>query len=160
MHSPPARSADTAETARRPLQLLRVLWASPNTLLGLALGAFCALTGGSLRLVDGVIEAEGGWIGLFFGRNPFVRGGIAAMTLGHVVVGRSAAELDRTRIHERVHVEQYERWGPLFLPAYFASSAWCVLRGRHPYRANAFEVEAYRLEAERRALGHARGETI
>ena len=44
------------------------------------------------------------------------------MTLGHVVLGRSAAALAETRAHERVHVTQCERWGPFFVPAYAASS--------------------------------------
>ena len=47
-----------------------------------------------------------------------------ALTLGHVVLGVSQAALDDTRAHERVHVAQYERWGPLFLPAYLAASGW------------------------------------
>ncbi len=52
--------------------------------------------------------------------------------------------LDRTRAHERVHVRQYERWGPLFLPAYLAASLCAVARGRHAYFGNCFEREAIR----------------
>ena len=51
------------------------------------------------------------------------------MTLGHVVLGRSAAALAETRAHERVHVTQCERWGPFFLPAYAASSLAAWARG-------------------------------
>ena len=38
---------------------------------------------------------------------------------------------------------QWERWGPLFLPAYFALGLWAWLRGRDAYRANRFEREAW-----------------
>ena len=65
------------------------------------------------------------------------------MTLGHVILGASEADLDAARRHEQVHVRQYERWGPLFIPAYLAASAWLWLRGRDPYRDNPFERQAY-----------------
>lgn len=67
------------------------------------------------------------------------------MTLGHVILGRTITDLDRCRRHELVHVCQAERWGPLFLPAYLLSSLSAHLRGRHFYRDNAFEEEAFRL---------------
>ena len=65
------------------------------------------------------------------------------MALGHVVLGQSADDLDDAYEHELVHVRQYERWGPLFVPAYFAAAAWQTLHGRHPYWDNPFEREAY-----------------
>jgi hypothetical protein len=65
------------------------------------------------------------------------------MTLGHVVLGQDLFLLDATRAHERVHVRQAERWGPLFLPAYVIASVAALLRGGNPYRDNAFEREAY-----------------
>ena len=68
-----------------------------------------------------------------------------AIVFGHVILAVSAEELLRLGPHERVHVAQYERWGPVFLLAYPASSLWQWLRGRHPYRDNAFEVQARRL---------------
>ena len=49
----------------------------------------------------------------------------------------------KTRAHERVHVRQCERWGPLFVPAYLGVSLWLMARGRDAYRDNPFEVEAY-----------------
>ena len=64
------------------------------------------------------------------------------MTLGHVVIGRNACVLELTRAHERVHVRQYECWGPFFLPAYFLASVYAVARHRHPYFDNRFELEA------------------
>ena len=65
------------------------------------------------------------------------------MTLGHVVLGVDGPALDFTRPHERVHVRQCERWGPLFIPAYLLASAYQRARGRHAYRDNPFEREAY-----------------
>jgi hypothetical protein len=74
---------------------------------------------------------------------PTGHGGVAALTLGHVVLGMSRAALAHTRAHERVHVAQVERWGPFFLPAYALASLWALLRGRNPYRDNPFEREAF-----------------
>ena len=68
------------------------------------------------------------------------------MTMGHVVFGQTDAALDITRRHEHVHVRQYERWGPLFVPAYLAASALLYLRGRDGYRENPFEIEAYAVD--------------
>jgi hypothetical protein len=50
------------------------------------------------------------------------------------------------RAHEQVHVRQYERWGPFFVPAYLASSLWQGLCGRHLYRDNHFERPAFAAE--------------
>ena len=124
------------------MNVLRYLWASPNTALGLGLAAAARLTGGGVQLVDGVVEAWGGALPSLLRRVP-IGGGARAMTIGHVVIARDQAALNLTRTHERIHVRQYERWGPLFLPAYFGSIAWLVLRGRDGYRDNPFEREAY-----------------
>lgn len=132
------------------IRFLAYAWASPNTLLGLIFCAVARITGGQVAVVDGVVEAHGGWTRYGMRPNPFMRGGIAAITFGHVVIGADAFQLDRTRVHERVHVRQYEWFGPFFLPAYLASSAWCLCRRVDPYRQNAFERQAYRIEAEHR----------
>ena len=68
----------------------------------------------------------------------------AAMTLGHTVLGRTAEALDAARQHELVHVRQYERWGPFFVPAYLFCSLIMWLAGKDAYRDNPFEREAYR----------------
>ena len=65
------------------------------------------------------------------------------MTLGHTVLGRTAWDLDLCRDHEMIHVRQYERWGPAFLPAYLGCSAYLWIRGRNFYHDNPFEREAY-----------------
>ena len=124
------------------------LWAGPNTLLGLLLALIARLTGGHAKLVDGVVEASGGALRPLLRLMPTTGSlrhprGAAALTLGHVVLAVDQAALDRTRNHERVHVHQYERWGPLFLPAYLAASFVAWWRGHDPYRDNRFEREAF-----------------
>src|SRR5690606_24301793 len=69
--------------------------------------------------------------------------GAAAVTLGHVILGQDECCLDHSRDHEHVHVRQYERWGPLFLPAYFAASLWMWSWGFQAYLDNPFEREAF-----------------
>lgn len=133
------------------IPLWAYVWASPNTLLGLLLVLVMLLTRGRARAVDGVLEAHGGLVAWFLRRLPIGPGGAAAMTLGHVVVGLDEDRLARTRPHERVHVAQYGRWGPFFLPAYALSSFLCLCRGTPPYRGNRFEREAYAADAARRA---------
>ena len=61
---------------------------------------------------------------------------------GTSVVGDELTH-DLTRTHERVHVRQCERWGPLFIPAYLLASLLIRLRGGRPYEDNPFEREAY-----------------
>jgi len=69
------------------------------------------------------------------------------MTLGHVVLCIDAVD-DVLLEHELVHVAQYERWGPLFLPAYGIASLLALRGGGDAYRDNAFEVDARRRRAE------------
>jgi hypothetical protein len=123
-------------------QLPLYLWASPSTLLGL-LFAPEALWSGEVRIVDGVVEIHGRMVRFFLAHCTFLRGGASAMTLGHVVIGRDRNLLERTRQHERVHVRQYERWGPLFIPAYLTLSLFMRLRGLRAYEDNPFEREAF-----------------
>lgn len=75
--------------------------------------------------------------------------GASAMTLGHVVLAIDERAHEVSRQHERVHVGQCERWGPLFLPAYGFASLAAWIRGEHYYYDNRFEQEAY-LRVERR----------
>ena len=130
----------TARPSDRPTPFLAYAWASPTTLLGLAF-ATLALPGGRWRGVEGVLEASGGWLPRLLGLAP-IGGGAAAVALGHVVLARDQAALDRTRSHERVHVRQAERWGPLFVPAYLLVAGWLLVRRRDPWREHPFEVEA------------------
>jgi hypothetical protein len=115
----------------------------PNTLLGLCLALPDLVRLGSARAVSGVIEVEGPWLRLLLRRAVLLKGGARAITFGHVVLAVDCEALEATRAHERVHVAQYERWGPLFIPAYVASSLVAWLRGGNPYLDNRFEREAF-----------------
>jgi hypothetical protein len=132
---------------------VRLLWASPTSLLGLVAALPVLLAGGSVRRVDHTLE-----VALRSHVLPRASRGrrshFAAITLGHVILGRTHAELARLRAHERVHVRQAERLGPFFVPAYLLASAIAWWRGACPYRGNHFEVEAYAVDltAGRRAL--------
>jgi hypothetical protein len=125
--------------------MLRVwfyLWPLPATLLGLLLALVARVSGGMLQRVDGVLEAAGGWPARVLRHGfPFC-GAVAAITLGHVVVGVSRDALNATRAHERAHVRQFERWGGLLLVLYPLAGLIAWLRGGHPYRDNVFEREA------------------
>ncbi len=124
------------------LRMLAYVWAAPNTVLGLAAGLVMLVFGGRVRLVSGVAEFHGGLLGRLLAR-PWGTFRCGAMTLGHVILGVSEADLIALRRHEHVHVGQYERWGVFFLPAYALSSVWQIVHGRRGYRDNAFERKAY-----------------
>jgi hypothetical protein len=98
------------------------------------------------RIVEGVIEIAGGRIDacvFVLPRNCR----FCAITFGHVIIGLDHQTLARHRLHEHVHVRQYERWGVLFFPLYLASSLLQIARGRNPYLDNAFEREAFATSA-------------
>jgi len=121
---------------------LRYLWALPVTVLGLLVAFIARSSGGALRRVDGVLEVAGGWPAqLLRWGFPFI-GAVAAITLGHVVLGVSWDALTASRTHERAHVRQFERWGVLLLLLYPLAGLLAWLRGGHPYRDNVFECEA------------------
>lgn len=126
----------------RHVRVLAYLWAAPATLIGLALAGLDRAVGGRVALHSGVVEAEGPLLAWGLTHLSLLDQGASAITFGHVVLAVDAAALEYTRAHERVHVGQYERWGPLFIPLYLASSAWAAARGRHPYYDNRFEREA------------------
>jgi hypothetical protein len=116
------------------------LWASPWTLFGAAIGLLGLVSGGGARRRGPILEFHGGLVAWLLSRMPI---SAAAMTLGHVVLGRTPTALDISREHELVHVRQYERWGPLFVPAYLGCSLWLWLRGGNAYFDNPIEREAY-----------------
>ncbi|MDQ4065666.1 MAG: hypothetical protein M3161_06430 [Actinomycetota bacterium] len=115
------------------MRVLRLVWAGPWTLLGLLLAPFFR----ARRIVEGVLVCEGaawprrvGW-------------GYRAITLGHVVLATETLD-DATLRHELAHVAQYERWGASFVPVYLLVSLFQIVRGRHHYRDNPFEIAARR----------------
>ena len=124
------------------LHLAAYLWASPWTVFGMFWGALGLFSGGRMQVVQGVAEFHGGIPAWLLRYMPIV-GGAAAITFGHVVLARTLADLDASRSHERIHVRQYERWGPFFIPAYLLCSLWLIVRRRSPYWDNPFEKEAY-----------------
>ena len=127
---------------KRPLlKSAQIAWASPNTLVGLMFVTLAIATRGRVRYRNGAIEAYGGAVTWFLKKALYIEAG--AMTLGHVSIGQSEFELDRCAGHERIHVAQCQRWGPLFMPMYGLSTFLAWRRGDCPYRGNIFEREAY-----------------
>lgn len=105
-------------------RLARIVWASPNTLLGLALGVLGVPFGARMRVAEGTLQVL---------RFPFLARA-CAVTFGHCVLYRRGTSPDdparrydrqgwqRLGDHERAHVRQYERWGPFFLVVYLLSA--------------------------------------
>ena len=129
------------------LRVAKLLWALPCSLVGLLLATVPLALGGSAKVVSGALEVTY--------RQRLVSCGKLALRLpfrgivfGHVILAVTQEELTRIGPHERVHVEQYERWGPAFFVAYPASSLWQLMRGRDPYWYNHFEVQARQRSAE------------
>jgi hypothetical protein len=123
------------------------LWAGPVTAAALPFVALALATGGRARRRDGVLETSGGAL------RPLLAHAvpgfpITAITLGHVVLASGESALDETRSHERVHVRQYETWGPLFPPMYLLSSVAALARGHGAHAGNAFERQAFRESEE------------
>ena len=112
---------------------LKVVWAAPGSVVGLLLSPLFRRR----RIRHGVLLCEGAdWPGRLGW--PY-----RAITFGHVVLSVDTLD-DPTLRHELVHVRQFERWGPLFIPLYLAASAWALARGKHHYRDNRFELQAKR----------------
>jgi hypothetical protein len=120
------------------------LWAAPVSAAALPALPLALATGGSARILDGVLEIEGGALSALLHAVPGFP--ISAITLGHVVLAADAGEHARCRAHERIHVRQYERWGLLFPLLYLGSSAAAFLAGGSAYRDNVFEKAAFRAE--------------
>ncbi len=119
---------------------LLLLWAIPWTLAGLFVGLLGLATGGGVERHGRVLEFHGGAVTRLLGLMPVKPMGL---TLGHVILGLSPAALTVVRRHEMVHVAQYERWGPLFVPVYLACSLLLWLRHKDAYHDNPFEREAF-----------------
>jgi len=134
------------------LRVLLYLWPLPVTLLGMLVALTARSSGGLLQRVDGVLEAAGGWPARVLRHGFPFSGAVAAITLGHVVVGVSLDALTATRAHEREHVRQFERWGALMLVLYPLAGLIAWLRGGNPYRDNVFEREARAAENATRRI--------
>jgi hypothetical protein len=126
--------------------VLRYLWALPATALGAVALGLAVVAGARVRRIDGTLEVAGGCVRAVVAALPR-RLRFDAITLGHVIVGVDHARLAALRVHERVHVAQYERWGPLFIPLYLGASLVAWIDGEDPCLGNAFEREARRAES-------------
>ena len=127
---------------RRLHYFSKYLWALPMSCVGILVLPFVLGSGGTVSLGSGIIEAGGGILVPILSR-IFSRFPIDAITVGHVILGCSRESIIRCRAHERVHVRQYERWGPIFPLLYLASSSMAIIRGKDPYRNNIFEQDAF-----------------
>lgn len=117
------------------------LWASPVTILACLGAGLFALLGWARPVVrEGAIDLL--TVGPF--AHWMAERHWAAFTFGPCVWywTEHACAHARTRRHEREHVRQYLRWGPLMLVAYPLASLWAAARGRDPYYDNAFERAA------------------
>jgi hypothetical protein len=113
-----ARSRSAARIAawsRSAAWIAARIWSLPNTLAGLAFALAAAPFGARLVRAGGALAALG---------HPWVRRRFA-ITLGHVVCyGRGCGPATPLGAgvtladHERQHVRQSERLGPLYLPAH------------------------------------------
>jgi len=124
------------------MRLLAYAWAAPYSAAGLVFGALAMLFGARAHVRQGALEFGGGRLGSLLSRLP-APFGFSAITFGHVILGIDHAALATCRAHEQVHVRQYERWGPFFVPAYLLSSLAQLVQGRRPYLDNRFEREAW-----------------
>jgi hypothetical protein len=164
----PAADAQS-ETRTRRFHWIYVLWALPVSLCALPLLPLALARPlprhlrAHWRIVNGVLEVTSPALAWFL-RAPWFRAitggsGFAAATIGHVIVARDAHCMRGCRTHERAHVRQCERWGPLFPLAYIAAGLWVTVKRRswHAYyHDNPFEVEAREAEAlEQNALQRA-----
>jgi hypothetical protein len=121
--------------------VLKYLWASPCSAIGLVLAGVPCLFGASARLHSGVLEIAFADPRRALART-LLRLPFAGITFGHVVLAPTHELQDALRAHERAHVAQYEAWGPAFLIAYPLSSLVQLMCGRRAHGDNPFEVQA------------------
>lgn len=124
------------------LELLGLLWASPWTMVGVALVHLTGCQrriGGGILLYDGASSRPWRW----WSR----RWGMAAVTIGAltICVGEPSPALLR---HERRHQRQAMVLGPLYLPAYLLLCLWGPMTGRHWYRDHPLERDARAAEGD------------
>lgn len=115
------------------LRALAYAWTSPNTLLGLVLGV---LAFQAPRATSGILVFDGPVRGSLWVIRLFRR---TAITFGHVVLANRPVE-GPLFAHERHHVRQYERLGPLYLPVYLIIYLFTGYR-RHPFEVSATRAE-------------------
>lgn len=121
------------------MQVLKILWALPNTLVGLVLGF--------LSFVWPRWDARG--VLLFESEQGFKKyhsqRGYAAITLGHAIIIQPNPQ-EKLMRHELAHVAQYEKWGPFYMLVYAFYWVKLSLGGHDGYKDNPFEKEAREVE--------------
>jgi hypothetical protein len=124
-------------------------WRAPGDAMGRAVLAGCGVPAdGATVAVPGAGEATlvaDPRLGRYLDAAPLRP---YAPTLGGYVLSREPIPPPIVR-HELVHVRQWARLGPLYLPLYGAASLRAMLAGGDRYRDNAFEVAARAAEPER-----------
>jgi hypothetical protein len=106
------------------------------------LAGIALVSGGSVQVVGGVIEATGGWLRPLLQR-ALPGFSIGAITIGHIVLATDATAMAMCRAHERVHVSQFQRWG-FFFPFVYTLASLVALWKRQPiYQGNRYEKEAF-----------------
>jgi hypothetical protein len=136
-----------AVTLRITLRAALWLWALPLTACGLPLWLGLRIFKPKKALAQlsrvkcaPVFIAYGAFAAWLLKHHPY--GEMDAMAIGCCIFARDAQALQRTMVHELVHVEQAMRWGVLFPLAYILCSAWAKASGRCPYADNYFEQQA------------------
>lgn len=121
------------------VRLLKYSWALPTTSVAFPILIANAVYGGQTIVWHGVIEIHGPLVRSILNRREFQA---SALTLGHVILCADDDARNRFRAHELVHVQQTERWGPLFLPIYLALTLWTWRKTGHGYWFHPWEIEA------------------
>ena len=133
--------------AGHPPRVRNVWRALPGDLLGLMVMRGCGVSGPTREVDVGDVVAvlvEDPRVDRWFRVHLMP---VRAQTLGRYVFARETVP-DEVLAHECEHIRQWQRFGPLYLPLYFGSSAVASLRGRPAYWENRFEAAARR-RAER-----------
>lgn len=110
-------------------------WTCWNTLLGRALARVfrCQHDG---NYADVRLYRPGTWLNTNF----FIKYNVLAVTIGDNVCRVDQSQ--HTLNHETVHVFQFRRLGPLFLPVYYLASFWAWIVTGNGYWENVFEQAA------------------
>ena len=126
--SGPASNGGCPEASwwRTIMNMVGQVWTSVNTMLGFFYGMFSGMVA-AISGNDFTISYGGGSMRFSGSDLPFMHGETKAVTIGNTTHYRTGS-LSRARSrcivleHEAWHVRQYQRWGPLFLPVYAATS--------------------------------------